>query len=115
MEVRGSSGWGALCYDEKFEFDVGHAVCRETKEMFSYRMRNVSTRNYSGYRYKGSIKCGPSAVSLSECVLQLSSLPRCPNGELVVDCSAGKLKGLCASLQSVGMNPAERMERLKEG
>ena len=86
-EVRGPLGWGILCYNESLEFEVGHAVCRETKEMFTHRMRKAAVRSYPGNRYTGSIDCGSSAVSVKECELHLSVTDSCPNDELVLDCT----------------------------
>ena len=87
--MKGPLGWGILCYHNNFEYEVGHAVCRESKEMFSYRMRKGTSVAYSGNRYTGNVTCGTSAVSVKECELELSTSQFCPDEELVVDCTAG--------------------------
>lgn len=92
VEINGPSGWGILCFNTAFDFDSGNTICRESNDMFMYRTRNGVAGGYSGAFYKGAVTCNRNAMRASECNLRLVATGSCPEGHLVVDCTAGNLK-----------------------
>ena len=89
VEIKGPSGWGILCFNTTFDFDSGNAICRESRGMFVYRVRQGVASGYTGGYYNGGVVCNRNAMRASECNLQLATVDSCLEGHLVVDCTAG--------------------------
>lgn len=94
LQLNGSVGWGTMCYTSALNTVVATVVCRETMGMFAYSTQTGTASSYQGLRYVGVVSCQGNELSLADCTQHLLPISRCPSGDTIVTCTAGRAHDL---------------------